>query len=455
MKKLFVVVFIISLKLVTNAQALDFTAVKAEVDFKRVLREWDGFGINYVECAQTFNYEKYPQDYGGFDVLSEKDKQQIIQLVFGNEGLRPNIIKMFLDPLHQKTKGGAFDHETTTESMRYFAKQGYKLTKKRNDTLSIITTLYGPPAYITKQKILRGRDLDPNRKKDLCNYMIDWARYLKEEEYLPVKYISLHNEGESWLRFPQDGTLGTTADEGHDYNFFWSPEQVNEIMVMTRKLLNKYGLYTIGVTNGEPTNWYRFSYWGFADKMYTNKEIMNATAIVTSHGFYVGEQSAGRWFGPHSSKGIDLLRTKRPDLKAWCTSTSWDSKDMTKVVDGQIVRRYIMDAGFVKEIHGNIYEAKVNAIIPWAFIQKASHWNKPDPNPGSAIRVYDDETWEIKKGYYYYKQLTTAGRAGMNVVETSAMDSEIAIIGFEKNGTSHPNSFVVINYGKNDKLISL
>lgn len=451
MKRIVLGLLIAGAFVASNAQSRDFTAISAEVDFNFKLRDWDGFGINYVECAQTFNYEKYAQDYGGFDVLSKKDKKEIINLVWGEDGLRPNIIKMFQDPLHQKEQNGKYDHATTTGSMRYFAREGNKLAKKHGDPLSVITTLYGPPAYITKQNLLRGRDLHPEHKVDLCNYMISFARFLKEKEGLPVRYISIHNEGESWLRWPQDGGWGHALQDGHDYNFYWDPAQMSEIMIMSDSILRAQGLDYLQMTNGEPTNWYRFSHWGFAKELYENEAALNATGIITSHGFYVGRQEAGRWFGPHSSGGIDLLRTKRPELSSWCTSSAWCMKVDDTVIDGAITRRYIMNAGFVKEIHGNIYEAKVNAYIPWAFSQKASHWFKPDPNPGSAIRVYDDGTWEVKKGYYYYKQVTRAGRAGMSVVMTNAMDSEIAIIGFGSNGTAHPNAFVLINFGPHDR----
>lgn len=270
-----------------------------------------------------------------------------------------------------------------------------------------------------------------------------------------MRYISIHNEGESWLRWPQDGRIGGALDDGHDYNFFWDPTQVNSIMIKSDSILKSENLDYLEMTNGETTNWYRFTNWGFAKELFENKNVLDATGIITSHGFYVGRQAAGRWFGPHSSGGIDLLRTKRPDLSAWCTSSAWCVKLNDTVKDGEIYRRYIMNAGFVKEIHGNIYEAKVNAFIPWAFIQKASDWNKPDPNPGSAIRVYDDGTWEIKKGYYYYKQVTRAGRQGMGVVMTSAMDSEIALIGFDSNGTDNPDAFVLVNFGPNERKVDI
>ncbi len=229
------------------AQAQDFTAVRAEVDFAKHVRVWDGFGVNYVEVAQSIDYKSDPQEYGGFSLLTEDQRQQIVEMIFGDDGLRPALVKMFLDPFHQAQPGGPFDHETTTRWMRYFVREGLKRTRSRGQDLTIITTLYGPPAWATKQKFMRGRDLDPARKYDLARYMVDWVRYLREEEGLPVRYLSLHNEGEDWMRWPADGTSGNIGT-GHDYNLFWPPEQVAEFLRIVRPMLDKAGLTDVGVT---------------------------------------------------------------------------------------------------------------------------------------------------------------------------------------------------------------
>jgi hypothetical protein len=438
-----------------SAQTSDFTAVRAVIDFNKPLRTWDGFGVNYVETSQTFDYKKKPQDYGGFSLLKESDKIEITELVFGNDGLKPSLVKMFLDPLHQEEPAGKYDHKATTSNMMHFVQQGLKSTRARGEELSIITTLYGPPPFMTLQKVHRGRDLDPSKSGDLINYIVDWANYLVKEQKLPLQYISLHNEGESWLRWPEDGTTGASLDEGHDYNLFWDPDQVNSTIKALRPALDNSGLTDVGITNGEPTNWYRFSHWGFADALYDDEKALDNLSLITSHGFYVGHISAVRWFGPHSSEGIDQLRSKKPQLHAWCTSTAWNIKDNSLIIDNEVHRRYIMNAQFVKEIHGNIYDAKVNGLIPWALIHKASDWIRPDPNPGSAFRVYDDGTWEIKKGYYYFKQVSRAGQAGMFVADTWAMDSQIALLAFEKGPTKQANAFVVVNYGDTDRLVDL
>ena len=422
--------------------------VQAEVDFSDYIRDWDGFGVNYVETSQTYDYAKYAQDYGGFSRLKERDKKEIIELTFGNDGLCPSIVKMFLDPLHQVAEKGSYDHETTTRNMRYFVKEGNRLTKERGQELSIITTLYSPPAYITKQKKLRGRDIDLSKLSCMADYMTDWARFLIKEEHLPLKYISLHNEGESWRRWPADGGADHLLDkDGHDYNVYMDPQMVVMSINSLRKSLDRAGLGNIGITNGETTNWYRFGAWNYAKTISRDKEALKNLSLITAHGFYVGGMGSPRWFGPHSNEGTELLRKFRPDLHAWVTSTAWNVSE-DKWAGNERHRQYVSNAAFLKEIHGNIYEAHCNAIIPWALIQNASHWNKPDPNPGCAFRVYDDGTWEIRKGYYFYKQITRVGRPGMSVVHTSANDSEIALIGFGSNKTENPNAFVAVNWGK-------
>ena len=64
-------------------QTMDFTAVRAEVDFSKQVRDWDGFGVNYVEVAQSVDYTQDPQEYGGFSLLTEEERQQIVDMVFG------------------------------------------------------------------------------------------------------------------------------------------------------------------------------------------------------------------------------------------------------------------------------------------------------------------------------------------------------------------------------------
>jgi O-glycosyl hydrolase len=247
-----------------RSQSLDFTAVRACVDFSRTLQEWDGFGFNYVETAHTSDMEAFRQEYGGFSLLDEQEKQEIVNLVFGEDGLKVALVKMFLGSLHQKEAGGPYDHESTTANMRCFVREGLKLTREGGRDLQIITTLYGPPGYTTKQKVHRGRDLDPQYRDAVADYMVDWVKFLREKEGFPVKYLSLHNEGEDWTRWNQEGY---TDFEGHDYNLYWPPEQVVDFVKLMPGKLEAAGLGDVGITPGETSNWYRFGTWGYVETL--------------------------------------------------------------------------------------------------------------------------------------------------------------------------------------------
>jgi len=398
--------------------------VKTKVDFANTLQDWDGFGINYVEVAQTMDYEKDPQEYGGFSRLNEKQRQELLDMVFGDDGLKVNIIKMFFDPFHQKEPGGEFDHETTTKWMRYFAHQGIAKTRERGgQDIEIITTLYGPPAWSTKQKILRGRDMDPKYYNDVALYMIDWVRYLKETEKLPVKYLSLHNEGDSPDRWPRDGSHGNIGT-GHDYNSFWLPQQVAYFLEFMGPMMKASGL-DVGLTPGECTTWQHMSRHWYHWAIYKNPEAHKNLALITSHGFGVGKDI--------NSEANDVLRMGRPELHSWTTSMSWGGRDNRK------------DYDFIYLMKRNIYDAKVNAIIPWSAFQTDT-WVGGDPNPACAFFIHEDGRYEVRPGYYFYKQLAPIGQRGMKVASVSTEANEkVELIGFASNGTKYPDAFLVMN----------
>jgi hypothetical protein len=309
--------------------------------------------------------------------------------------------------------------------MRYFVREGLARTRAWGGDLEILTTLYGPPGWMTQQRFLRGRDLDPAFKHDLGTYLAAWTQYLREAEGFPVAYVGLHNEGEDWMRWPLDGS--GPGGLNHDYNMYWPPEQVVAFLKLLPPILAEHGLDDVGLAPGETSNWYRFAEYGYADAIADDGEAMRNLGLITSHGFKGAER--GRWYGDWRSLGTDVLRAKKPGLHAWVTSTSWSK----------------MDVDFVNEIRNNITCAKVNAIIPWACIQRPGKWVGGDPNPGTAFRVYDDGHYEVLDGYYYFKQVSRAGQPGMAVARTVSNDGRVGLIAFGANGTDNPDAFVVLN----------
>lgn len=160
---------------------------------------------------------------------------------------------------------------------------------------------------------MRGRDLDPAHRYDVAAYMIDWVRFLREEEGLPVRYLSLHNEGEDWERWPADGA--TRGWPGHDYNLYWPPEQVVDFLRFMRSMLDAAGLQEVGLTPGETTNWFRFAAWGYAGAIADDAGALANLGLITSHGF-LGSDINNRWYGPHTSRGIDAPPLPRTDMMA-------------------------------------------------------------------------------------------------------------------------------------------
>lgn len=422
MKTVLLALLCLGLLLRANAQT-QLQYIPAEVDFSEKVSEWDGFGFNYVEASQHRDYFSDPQDYGGFSLLNEQKKGEIAQLVFGEEGLGVQIVKMFLDPFHQESPTAAFDHESTTQYMREFVQMGMDITRGNGDELEIITTLYGPPAWATQQKFVGGRDLDPAQIDPLCNYLIDWVRYLKEEGY-PVKYLSLHNEGEDFYRWNFEE--GTQRFEEFDYNLYWPPAQVNQFLKILPEKMEAAGLSDIKVTNGEPSNWTRFHLWGYTQALYDDAEALANLGLLTTHGFVNGNRTKLSYGLPIGST-TRLLREKKPNLHAWITSYSWGESGLD----------------FLRTAHEQIYTAKVNALIPWAGIQVPARWVGGDPNSSTAITVKEDGSYELLPWYYFYKQLTQAGHRGMSVCRATLANPVAFLIAFGQDDTQHPDAFVV------------
>ncbi len=405
------------------SQTIPLQYIPAEIDFSHEIVSWDGFGFNYVEASQTRDYEAQPQDYGGFSLLDEKSRSEISELVFGEKGLQVEIVKMFLDPWHQSSPDGEFDHLRTTSNMLDFVGRGLNITRDRGEDLNIITTLYGPASWATQQNFIGGRDFNPEMDDALCNYMISWVSYLRSKNF-PVNFLSLHNEGEDFYRW--DFSEGTQRFRHFDYNMYWTPELVNHFLGILPEKIKDAGLGDLGLTNGEPSNWTRFYHWGYSRALAEDKEALAGLSLITTHGFINGDFTKLS-YGKASNLTNDLIREKKPGIHSWITSYSWGANGYE----------------FLRFAHEHIYTSRVNALIPWAGIQNPSQWYDGDPNPGTAIQVNDDGSWEILPYYYFYKQLTTAGRKGMAAVYTMTASPQAFIIAFDNKGTDHPDAFVV------------
>ena len=109
--------------------------------------------------------------------------------------------------------------------------------------------------------------------------MVSWAKYLMEEEGLPVKYISFHNEGENYGRWSADGA--SPLPPKNDYDMWWTPEQVHDFMSWMPDMLEKQGVKGVGLTPGETGNWYNFYHYGFPSKLAEDPEVIKNVGGTT------------------------------------------------------------------------------------------------------------------------------------------------------------------------------
>jgi len=420
---------------------------KTTIDFGRKVRPWDGFGINYVETCQTIDYEKNPQDYGGFSTLDTGKQEEILDLMFGDDGLKPGLVKMFLDPLHQTTPAhqppgtdaGNYDHARTTGNMCRFVEGGLARTRQRGDTLDILATLYGPPQWATLKKTFRGRELDESMFDELASYCASFVHWCTQEKNYPVRHFSIHNEGEDWLHWPENSInpepeIKNGLIHGWDYNGYWTPQQVARFLPVMRAALDRAGCTGVGVTPGEPASWTRFADWGYADAILANPAALEALGCITSHSFFNPVNPF--FFGDWRSTGIDMIREERPELHAWVGSTSW----------------YEMRETFIWKLINSLHASKVNGSIQWATIQQPDLWSGGDPNPGCAIIVDGAGDYTVTNGYHFFKGLCRAGQAGTHLVRSSSNDTGIAVAAFSGEGSPHPDAFTIASVKRPERI---
>lgn len=462
MRKLFFLTALLLISHLTEAQRFPNTGYKVEVKpreeisiyFDRPLHEWNGFGVNYVEACQTRDYSKFAQDYSGFSFGTQETREKILDLIFNDDGLKPALTKLFLDPFHEgMTKTGndndnpmkinmdGFDHETTTRWMFYFNREGLNRMQRWGGGLTAIATLYGPAPWMTKQKWVLARDADPEEKYEMAEYMASWAKFLIEKEKIEVEYFSLHNEGDAYYRWPLDGS--NPGEDHRDYNMYWPPEQVVDFLKITRKVFDVNGLKQVGLTPGETQSWFRFDVWGYASAIVGDRQALKNTALLTSHSFTFLDQPASVYYGDFRSTGQELVQAAKPGLKSWVTSRPW-TQDVT----------------FLEHIRRDIYECKASGIIPWALISGANQWMESngkysDGSMKSAFSIHADGTFDVNKGYYFFKQVTRAGQPGMKVAQVVCLDPSLGVIAFSSGKSKNPDSFVILNKSDRPKEIKI
>jgi hypothetical protein len=398
------------------------------VDFGNAPREWDGFGVNYVEM--THSRDGRYEDYGSFSLMAHADRERVLELIFGPDGLRPGLVKMFLNPylLGEPPTSGALDLDAyrfdryMPQTLR-FAREGVRRVAEWGGRLRFYAGHYGPPAWATRQKVVRGRDLDPAMKEPLALYLLGCVKGLREREGVPVEAIGLHNEGEAGGRWPDDPR--------HDFNMYWPPEQVADFLSIMGDLKGDLGLADLKLCPGETTLWSDFR--PYAESIAAAPDALAALGLITSHGF-------GKVY---DAGAIELLRARRPGLHAWTTSTSW-------LKEGGVE--------FAVDFADQVRLLGLNGLIPWAAVQRVPYWPGGDPNPNPPVLVREEDGRlgvEVRAPYHYYKQLTRAGQPGTAVAEVEGDGDELRLLAFADNGSGHGDAVAVMNAGAEEPTVEV
>lgn len=216
-----------------------------------------------------------------------------------------------------------------------------------------------------------------------------------------------------------------------------------DFLKITQEVLDANKITEVGLTPGETQTWFRFDTWGYATAITHDKKALKNIELMTSHSFTPLDIPNSVYYGDYRSVGQDLVRAEKPELKAWVTSRPWTT-----------------DQQFIENIRRDIYECKVNGLIPWALISGANQWLESngeyrDGSMRCAFNINEDGSFEILKGYYYYKQVTRAGQPGMKVAQVVNLDPALGVIAFASYDTKNPDAFVLINNSDKKKGVEI
>jgi hypothetical protein len=416
-------------------------AAKVMIDFSRTLRAWDGFGLNYIEAGHTADPEKDYEDYGGFSRLSEAKRQEIMDLLYGpldpkqpDHGLRLGLHKIFLDPHHQSAPDAPFvGANRITEMSRYFMWEAAKRLKARGQRMEVLTTYYGAPAWATSTGKFHWRDINPERMRDLADYMSKWVVYLRREvkergfeDVLRISAVGVTNEGEFPERWNDDGS----PKPGNDYNLFWPTTTLAKFLPVLAASLKDHGVGDALIMPTETGGWDFFAMTRMGDPVAST--LLRDPAARASIGI-IGSHSFGPSTGPGAA-ALGMFRgVKGEDLRAWTTSHDWRTGDLALAESTRV----------------QVREIGVNGIITWAATKRVADWqrytNRP-PNPQCAVLVNDDGTTRIQSGYYFLKHTSLAGQPGMAVAWLEERPSRgVRALAFSGARSGQADAFVLMN----------
>ncbi len=410
--------------------------IRAYVDFSKTIREWDGFGISFLNSL-CIKPDPVPSLFKSENnLIDENSFKKIAELIFGLDGLKISIIKTFISLSKQKQFSfhynendsvnkseisfTPFDQETST-----FCEMAYKASMSWGATIQLLCTFTNPPGWMTRQKITGGRDLDPSHRIDYAHIMAASIKYLLNNN-LPVKYLSIHHHGEDWHKWDENGQKSNDLL----YSLYWPPEQVADFIKLLRRMLDKNDLANIALTSGE-TCCLRFTDWGYANAITEDPSVLESLGLISSCTSTIEFDNKTIAV---QSYGIDELQNKHPGLRLWITNDSYSS------VDSQVL----------SQIRHFIYNSRTNAVFVGNLFNSAT-----DLKESPFLFTYVNDNLSVSDSYYYLKILCRAGQSGMMICTVACNLPGVSLIAFSSNNTKNHDSFVILNACANEFLFPI
>lgn len=317
---------------------------KVVINTKKTLQEIEGFGVSGAW---------WPQVIGGWD---DENRNRIVDLLFDREkGIGLSIYRYnigagsginIMDPWRRtesfEIEKGKYDWDKDKNAI-------WVLRAARNKGVEkFVTFTNSPPARMTRTGYVTGGEKgESNLRKDMyedfAQYLIGIAKYLKEEEEIPIGYISPINE-------PQWDWNNNKGQEGCHYT-------ADECLEVVKILINKIKENNIEVKVSaiEAGQW-KDAY-VYINKILGDKDVRRELDHFAIHSY---------WSDRNSKKRIaNYIEKHYPEIKIWMS-------EWTEMKNG---RDYGMNSALTlaNTIHDDITIGKVTSWQYWIAVSKYNY----------------------------------------------------------------------------------
>ena len=210
-----------------------------ETEREKMITEADNTVPVVIQLDDEVRYQKMI-GFGGaicdnsayvFDnYLKEEDKEPLFKLLFSEEGIRLNYMRMIMGSTDNSFDWYSYDDMPdgmTDENMEKFTMEKdewdvipyYQLARKINPELMILGSPCSPPAWMKNSKHLFSGSVEPQYYPALAEYFVKYVQTMESKYALPVEAITIQNEPlfEQFVPNPHYPNMLMTAKEQGEF----------------------------------------------------------------------------------------------------------------------------------------------------------------------------------------------------------------------------------------------